>query len=93
MIKSFFFFLISTALIFSQKNIIDFHSPENIKIFADYLFCEGDYLRAVEEYESIKNIIVNDTIDFKIMYCYSEIGLYQLSNLSQIPSSNSVFKG
>ena len=92
MIKSIIFFLISTALIFSQKNITDFHSPENIKKFADYLFCQGDYLRAVEEYESIKNMVVNDTIDFKIMFCYSEIGLYQLSNLSPIPFSNSVFK-
>lgn len=66
----------------AQNGHFNFHSPENKKKFADYLFCEGDYLRAVEEYESIRDIIRNDTIDFKIMICYSEIGLYQKSNLN-----------
>jgi len=78
--------------ILPQSITFDFHSPENIKKFADYLFCQGDYLRAVEEYESIKNINFNDTINFKIMLCYSEIGLYQMSNLSEVRLSNSVFK-
>jgi TM2 domain-containing membrane protein YozV len=78
--------------VFSQSNSFDFHSPENIKKFADHLFCENDYLRAVEEYESIKNVLLNDTIDFKIMLSYSELGMYQMSNLSKVPFSNSVFK-
>jgi len=78
--------------VFSQSNSFDFHSPENIKKFADHLFCENDYLRAVEEYESIKNVLLNDTIDFKIMLCYSELGMYQMSNLSKVPFSNSLFK-
>jgi TM2 domain-containing membrane protein YozV len=75
--------------VFSQSSSFDFHSPENIKKYADYLFCEGDYLRAVEEYESIHDIIKNDTIDFKIMICYSEIGLYQKSNYNFNLSYNS----
>lgn len=66
--------------IFSQSDSIDLHSPENIKLFADHLFCEGDYLRAAEEYESIQTETNNDTIDFKIMLCYSEIGQYKKSN-------------
>jgi TM2 domain-containing membrane protein YozV len=66
---------------------------ENKKLFADYLFCEGDYIRAVEEYEAIRDKIKNDTIDFKIMLCYSEVGLYSESNksLSRI-NGNSAFR-
>jgi TM2 domain-containing membrane protein YozV len=85
------FFLIPFVA-YSQSTSFDFHSAKNIKKFADYLFCQGDYLRAVEEYESIKTIINNDTIDFKIMLCYSEIGLYQMSNLSEVILSNSVYR-
>jgi TM2 domain-containing membrane protein YozV len=85
-------FLLMPPSVFSQSNSFDFHSPENIKKFADHLFCENDYLRAVEEYESIKNVLLNDTIDFKIMLCYSELGMYQMSNLSKVPFSNSLFK-
>jgi TM2 domain-containing membrane protein YozV len=75
-------FLLVPIFIYSQSVSIDFHSPENIKKFGNCLFCEGDYLRAVEEYEAIRDVIRNDTIDFKIMICYSEIGLYELSNNS-----------
>ena len=73
-----------------QSTSFDFHSPQNIKKFADYLFCEGDYLRAVEEYQSIQNILQNDTINFKIMVSYSNLGLYQISNnlLQNIPRTS-----
>ncbi len=59
-----------------QSSTFDFQSPQNIKIFADYLFCEGDYIRAIEEYGSIRNIFLNDTINFKIMLCYTNLNLY-----------------
>lgn len=85
-------FSLTPFVIYSQLTSFDFHSPQNVKKFADYLFCQGDYLRAVEEYESIKKITLNDTIDFKIMLCYSEIGLYQMSNLYKTKFPNSVFK-
>lgn len=85
------FSLIPLSLL-PQSSSFDFNSIENIKKFADYLFCQGDYLRAGQEYESIKNVSLNDTIDFKIMLCYSEIGLYQLSNLAEARLSNSVFR-
>lgn len=65
--------------IFSQSPSFDFHSPENIKKFADHLFCEGDYLRAIEQYELLENQFLNDTIQFKIMLGYSELNLYQSS--------------
>ena len=63
-----------------QSDSIDLYSPENIKLFADYLFCDEDYLRAVEQYELLKNNFKNDTIDFKIMLGYSNLSLYQKSS-------------
>ena len=85
-------FLVSIT-VSPQSTSFDFHSPQNIKIFADYLFCEGDYLRAAEEYQSIRDILQNDTVNFKIMFSYSKIGLYQISNksLQSIPG-NSPFR-
>jgi len=73
------FFLVS-FLVYPQTSNFDFHSPENIKKFADHLFCEGDYLRAVEQYELINEKLENDTIEFKMMLGYSELGLYSKSN-------------
>jgi len=73
------FFLIPPAIL-SQSTSFDFHSPENIKKFADYLFCEGDYLRAIEQYELIKNYSDNDTTEFKVMLGYSELGFFTKSN-------------
>jgi TM2 domain-containing membrane protein YozV len=70
------FFLI-TLIAFPQSTTFDFHSPQNIKKFADHLFCEGDYLRAIEEYTSIRNLSRSDTINFKIMLSYSMLNLYR----------------
>ena len=42
-------FILFSSFILSQQ--IDFHSPQNIKHFGDFLFCEKDYLRAIDEYE------------------------------------------
>jgi len=78
------FFLIPPAIL-SQSTSFDFHSPENIKKFADYLFCEGDYLRAIEQYELVNEKLDNDTTKFKVMLGYSALGLYN--------ESNEIFKG
>lgn len=87
------FLLLSASMVKAQNDLIDFHSPENVKKFADYLFCRGDYLRAVEEYESLPLIMKNDTISFKTMLCFSKLDLYKLSNekLTSI-SNNSEFR-
>ncbi len=45
---------------------INFNSPENIKLFADYLFCDHDYLRAIDEYEKYLKFSDEDTVRFKI---------------------------
>jgi TM2 domain-containing membrane protein YozV len=82
-------FLICTT-VSPQSTSFEFHSPQNIKLFADYLFCEGDYIRAVEEYTSVRNIFHSDTINFEIMLCYSNLNLadqvfdsYQDENFSK----------
>ena len=68
-------FLIPLASL-PQSTSFDYHSPQNIKIFADYLFCEGDYIRAVEQYTTVKNIFHSDTINLKIMLSYSNLNLH-----------------
>jgi len=75
-------FLISASSIFTQTTSLKLHSPENIKKFADNLFCEGDYLRAVEEYGNIPSSLRNDTINFKIMLCYTKLNLYNEAETS-----------
>lgn len=86
------FVLLSFSIVKAQTEIIDYHSPQNIKKFADHLYCRGDYLRAVEEYESLPSLLKNDTINFKIMLSYSELGLYQSSSdiLGNIPYNSSL---
>jgi tetratricopeptide (TPR) repeat protein len=69
--KIYFFIILSSSLIFSQH--IDFNSPQNIKLFADYLFCDKDYLRAIDEYEKYISLVEDDSIQFKICLGYSAI--------------------
>jgi TM2 domain-containing membrane protein YozV len=52
---------------------IDFQSPQNIKLFADFLFCEKDYLRAIDEYKKYLILIDDDSIQFKIAIGYSSV--------------------
>lgn len=73
-------FILISLFTYPQSSTIDFHSPENIKKFADYLFCEGDYLRAIEQYSLLNDHSAGDTTDFKIMFGYSELGHFQKMN-------------
>lgn len=66
--------------VYPQLSSFDFHSLENLKKFADYLFCEGDYLRAIEQYGLLKDHSASDTTDFKMMLGYSKLALYKESN-------------
>lgn len=86
------FFLVPLST-FSQSTTFDFHSPENIKKFADCLFCEGDFLRAVEEYSNIQPALRNDTINFKIMLCYSQLNLYYETKIRYLDRNFSEFSG
>jgi len=71
MLKLFFFITLLSSLIYSQQ--IDFNSPSNIKLFADYLFCDKDYFRAIDEYEKYLQIVEDDSVQFKIAIGYSAI--------------------
>jgi len=61
---------------YPQSENIDFNSPTNIRLFADYLYCEKDYLRAVFEYDRLIESQINDTLMFKIGLSYSYMSDY-----------------
>jgi len=71
-----FFLMCLTTVQFAQTGNVDFNSPDNIKKFADYLFCDKDYLRAAIEYERLADVNMGDTIEFKIALSYSYIKDY-----------------
>ncbi len=75
----FILILLIPHLHFSQTDEFNFHSPENIKKFADHLFCERDYLRANLEYQKLENIVDDDTLNFKIALGYLYINNYSNS--------------
>jgi TM2 domain-containing membrane protein YozV len=79
MTKFFLLVIFFSVVHFPQSDPIDFFSPLNIKSFADHLFCEGDYLRAVEQYHLIP-VMTDDTTNYKIMYSYSTAGYLHQSN-------------
>jgi hypothetical protein len=70
-------FFIPFLQIYSQPNSSDLNSPENVLLFADFLFCEKDYLRAVEEYEKYLSVINNDTAAFQIGLAYLNMTNYK----------------
>lgn len=72
--KIFWIFLLFTSFIKPQFN--EFHSQENIRRFADHLFCEEDYLRAIFEYKKLYAYKNNDTLEFKIALAYSQMNRY-----------------
>jgi tetratricopeptide (TPR) repeat protein len=93
MIKKFFLsFIIISFQIFSQQ--IDFQSPKNIKRFADFLFCEKDYLRAIDEYEKYLKIIPDDSVEFKIAlgYSYMNDQINALEKFSEIKNTSSLYE-
>lgn len=75
-----FLIFITATVQFAQTEIIDFQSSQNIKKFADYLYCDGDYLRAAMEYERLSSFEKNDTVEFKRAISYSIIGDYSLAH-------------
>lgn len=81
-------FCVST---FAQTNPLK--SDLNRILFADYLYCEQDYLRAAEEYESLSHTFVTDTILYKIGKSYSIIGNYSkaINSFNLIPDSSEMF--
>ncbi len=89
-----FFLLCFTSVQFAQTGNVDFNSSHNIKKFADYLFCNKDYLRAALEYERLTDINMGDTIEFKIALAYSYMKDYYTATqkFSGIINSSSFYK-
>ncbi len=78
MLRIIYWLIIPLSFSYSQNNY--YHAPENIKLFADHLFCESDYLRAIEEYNRLDSSFISDTILFKIGFSYLQIGERKLSD-------------
>jgi TM2 domain-containing membrane protein YozV len=76
----FLFFIFLQNFSFPQD--VDLYSAENRRQFADYLYCQKDYLRAVNEYEEILGSISSDTIRFKIGLAYLKMGKYDSASAS-----------
>lgn len=80
-----FFLLFYFQIILPQS--FYFNSSENIKKFADYLYCTDDYIRAINEYERYLKIkdknsfLDEDTILYKISL--SQINLKKYDDASQ----------
>jgi TM2 domain-containing membrane protein YozV len=67
--------LISGIAFCCMGEATDYYSPENVLKFADYLYVEGDYLRAIGEYRRyLFYFPEDDTIFYKIGLCYRNAG-------------------
>lgn len=58
----------------------DYNNPENIYRFAQYLYENGDYIRAAVEFERflfLAPIITTDTIHYTIGKCYQSAGKFE----------------
>jgi TM2 domain-containing membrane protein YozV len=90
--------IIFSSIIFPQvkNNPVNesLSSPSNIKKFADYLFCQKDYLRAANEYERYLSHISNDTVEYKIALSYSDMNNFNeaAKRFSLIKESSSLYK-
>lgn len=86
MISSFFIRLIFLVLILTSINFaqdeINYFSNENRLRFGDYLFCEIDYLRAIDEYKLVLKEKNSDSLKFKIALAYQKLGKYYESENS-----------
>jgi TM2 domain-containing membrane protein YozV len=87
-----FIFIFFYSFILSQQ--IDFHSKQNIKRFADFLFCENDYLRAIDEYEKYLDVTADDTVEYKIAYSFLQMQNYKkaIEKFSIIRYSSSFYE-
>lgn len=88
----FLFLLLLQNFAYSQE--VNLYSNENRKLFADYLFCQKDYLRAVNEYEEVPGLAESDTIRFKIGLAYLKMNQYDnaSSSFSKVKEDSYFYK-
>ncbi len=63
------------------QNSLPFRSIEERKLFAGFLFCNSDYLRAAEEYAEIYSSDANDTMLFYSAVSYFRTGDFTNGNV------------
>lgn len=80
-------FLFASSFCLAQNGSFNYRSQNNIKLFADFLFCDEDYLRAILEYKRLNEMNINDTINFKIALGYVSLNEYEFA-LHQFSSIN-----
>jgi TM2 domain-containing membrane protein YozV len=70
------------------------HQKENIIKFADYLFCQKDYLRSLNEYRRLREEDRDEKINFKMALNMSTIGDYSgaMSIISETKKSSPYYK-
>ncbi len=78
-LKKIFLLLLLFFATSQPQTLNELHSPENIRMFADHLFSEKDYLRSVSEYERLSGLEFNDTIQFKIAFAYQSMEKYEIA--------------
>ncbi len=76
----------------SNKNN-EFFSISNVKKFGDYLYCQRDYLRAINEYNRFSVLKIEDTTQFKIVLGYQKMGYYKnaIHEINLIPNSSKFY--
>jgi len=52
-------------------------TPQNRKAFADFLFCEKDYLRASDEYAAANTTAKNDSVTYNIGLCFLKMNNFE----------------
>lgn len=71
-----------------------FNTPYNIRLFADYLFCKQDYLRASLEYERYLQLNENDTVRYKYALSLLRIEKYNSAAMQfkNVPAGSEYYK-
>jgi len=69
-------FLFIALNIFAQSPS-QYLSTDNRLKFGDYLFCDGDYLRAIDEYSFVLKEENNDSIKIKIGLAYEKLNRFE----------------
>lgn len=79
-VKRFFYLIASLLLItlntLSAQELNDLFSYNNRLAFGNNLFCEKDYLRAIDEFNALLVNNLNDTLQFKVATSYYRMEQY-----------------
>ncbi len=90
---SFLIIILTFSNSFAQKNNSLF-SIQNRKAFGNYLFYNKDYLRAIDEFNSVLKIQWNDSLQFKIATSYYRMNNFDKAYIEfqKIPLNSSFYE-